>query len=61
MYKLMIIIYLKLFYFSIYVIILMCYERKSIMELKNIKGTYDYLPKEQILRNEIINKLSNVF
>lgn len=31
------------------------------MELKNIKGTYDYLPKEQILRNEIINKLSNVF
>lgn len=31
------------------------------IELRNIKGTNDYLPKEQILRNEIINKLSNVF
>lgn len=31
------------------------------IELRNIKGTNDYLPKEQILRNMIINKLSNVF
>ena len=31
------------------------------IELRNIKGTNDYLPKEQILRNKIINKLSNVF
>ena len=31
------------------------------IELKNIKGTNDYLPKEQILRNRIINTLSKVF
>jgi len=31
------------------------------IELRNIKGTNDYLPKEQILRNKIINKLSCVF
>lgn len=31
------------------------------IELKNIKGTDDYLPKEQLLRNKIINTLSNVF
>lgn len=31
------------------------------IELRNIKGTNDYLPKEQILRNKIINTLSNVF
>jgi len=31
------------------------------IELRNIKGTNDYLPKEQILRNKIINKLSAVF
>ena len=30
-------------------------------ELKNLKGTDDYLPKEQMLRNKIINTLSNVF
>ncbi len=30
-------------------------------ELKNIKGTFDYLPEEQILRNKIINKLSHEF
>ena len=31
------------------------------IELKNIKGTNDYLPKEQMLRNKIINTLSKVF
>jgi len=31
------------------------------IELKNVKGTNDYLPNEQILRNKIINTLSNVF
>ena len=31
------------------------------VELKNIKGTFDYLPNEQILKNKIINKLSKVF
>ena len=31
------------------------------MELKNIKGTYDYLPSEQIIRNKIINKLTKIF
>lgn len=31
------------------------------IELKNLKGTEDYLPKEQMLRNKIINTLSNVF
>lgn len=31
------------------------------LELRNLKGTFDYLPNEQILRNEIINKLSEVF
>ena len=31
------------------------------MELKNIKGTYDYLPEEQIIRNKIINKLTKIF
>ena len=31
------------------------------IELKNLKGTDDYLPKEQMLRNKIINTLSNVF
>jgi len=31
------------------------------IELKNLKGTDDYLPKEQILRNKIINTLSKVF
>lgn len=30
-------------------------------ELKNIKGTFDYLPKEQMLRNKIIKTLSNTF
>lgn len=30
-------------------------------ELKNIKGTFDFLPKEQILRNKIIDKLKYVF
>ena len=30
-------------------------------ELKNIKGTNDYLPQEQILRNKIINTLSKTF
>ncbi len=29
--------------------------------LKNIKGTDDFLPKEQIVRNHIINTLTNVF
>jgi len=29
--------------------------------LKNIKGTFDCLPKEQILKNEIISKLKNNF
>lgn len=29
--------------------------------LRNLKGTFDYLPNEQILRNDIIDKLSNVF
>ena len=36
-------------------------EKMNEIELRNIKGTNDYLPKEQILRNKIINKLSNVF
>ena len=27
------------------------------MKLMNLKGTFDFLPKEQVLRNEIINKL----
>lgn len=31
------------------------------MELKNVKGSSDYLPKEQILRNKITNKLRSVF
>jgi len=31
------------------------------IELRNLKGTEDYLPKEQMLRNKIINTLSNVF
>ena len=31
------------------------------IELKNIKGTNDYLPKEQMLRNKIINTLSKNF
>lgn len=31
------------------------------IELKNLKGTEDYLPKEQMLRNKIINTLSGVF
>lgn len=31
------------------------------MELKNIKGSNDYLPKEQIIRNQIIDKLKKVF
>lgn len=30
-------------------------------EIKNLKGTNDYLPQEQILRNKIINTLSNTF
>ena len=29
--------------------------------LKNIKGTFDCLPKEQIIKNEIISKLKNNF
>lgn len=31
------------------------------MELKNIRGVSDYLPKEQIVRNKIINTLTKVF
>ncbi len=31
------------------------------MSFQNIKGTFDYLPKEQIKRNEITNKLSKIF
>jgi len=31
------------------------------LELKNIKGTFDSLPKEQIVKNEIIDKLKEVF
>ena len=31
------------------------------LELKNIKGTFDSLPKEQIIRNKIINKLTKIF
>lgn len=31
------------------------------MELRNVKGSNDYLPKEQILRNKITNKLRSVF
>ena len=30
-------------------------------ELKNLKGTTDYLPNEQIIRNNIINTLRNTF
>ena len=29
--------------------------------LRNIKGTNDFLPKEQIIRNKIINTLTSVF
>ena len=29
--------------------------------LKNVKGTFDSLPNEQILKNEIINKLRDNF
>lgn len=29
--------------------------------LKNVKGTFDYLPKEQMLKNKITNTLSKVF
>lgn len=31
------------------------------MELKNIKGSNDYLPKEQIIRNIIMDKLKKIF
>ena len=31
------------------------------IELKNLKGTRDYLPAEQQLRNKIKNTLENVF
>ncbi len=31
------------------------------MKLMNLKGTFDFLPKEQVLRNEIINKLRTNF
>ena len=31
------------------------------LELKNIKGTFDSLPKEQIIKNEIIDTLKEVF
>lgn len=31
------------------------------IELKNLKGTNDYLPKEQILKNKITNTLSKIF
>lgn len=31
------------------------------MELKNVKGTFDFLPKEQMLKNKITNTLSEVF
>lgn len=31
------------------------------LELKNIKGTFDSLPKEQIIKNEIIDNLKEVF
>ena len=31
------------------------------MKLQNVKGSMDYLPEEQLLRNKIINILSNTF
>lgn len=31
------------------------------MELKNLKGTFDFLPNEQKIRNDIINTLRNSF
>lgn len=31
------------------------------MKLQNVKGSMDYLPEEQILRNKVINTLSNTF
>lgn len=31
------------------------------MKLQNVKGSMDYLPEEQIIRNKIINKLSTTF
>lgn len=31
------------------------------MKIQNVKGSMDYLPEEQILRNKIINTLSNIF
>ena len=31
------------------------------MILKNVKKTMDYLPEEQIVRNKVINTLSNIF
>lgn len=31
------------------------------MKIQNVKGSMDYLPEEQILRNKVINTLSNTF
>ena len=31
------------------------------IELKNVKGTFDYLPKEQMIRNDVTNILKEVF
>ena len=31
------------------------------MILQNVKGSMDYLPQEQMIRNKIINILSNTF
>jgi histidyl-tRNA synthetase len=34
---------------------------KNELKLRNVKGTFDYLPNEMIIRNEIINKLKLIF
>jgi len=36
-------------------------ELKMLMELRNLKGTCDFMPSEQRMRNEIIRKLTDVF
>ena len=30
-------------------------------ELKNVKGTFDFLPEEQIIRNKITNTFRDIF
>ncbi len=40
------------------------FEGEQVMkeiEIKNVKGTFDYLPKEQIIRNHVTNVLTEVF